>query len=819
MAKRDEQRRINTRPEGSAQAVGTLITPTQVVGGLPNTIGGWVFGPASLGNSGIVLHSGGWIQVGVDDYTVRLDAMDTAYRMWAGAPLGVDAPFSITVDGSLHAENAYIEGEIVADTGAIGGFVIGADHIRDVADSMGLASVVTAGDDVRFWAGDTFANRAIAPFRVTEAGLLTAQGATIEGALTATTGELVNLDVSGLLNLVAGGIIKSDNFATGVSGWQVKHDGVAEFQDALIRGVLDTVVFRQNTISTVAGTLRVEPTPTTTEVTVQLTVPAVSGTTGMTVKGGFSPIYAVNDQVTLVDPLLQQQGTLVVAAVLVSGEAELEYLVRNDGDANPTDVFVVGSLVYKVTTDPGYLLITANPVLGGPRYAVVDSSGGVDTLVGVLGNLEGSFGVITKKYGIGVGDYVNGNYLLYEPTNGFVMRAGDGAVSVDAAGMRLRLVDGTAFDAKKAVSFVEADGDIGASLWAFQYTSGGNPIRTAASLGVNPLAGLESMLWLGSAAPTGYRGAMEITARSGSGTTPAGYIKMYGDDTEAAGAQSQVNIGAQAINLVGEGLIPSPDAALNVYGTIRESVPIHMRLSQRTTTQSIPSGAWTYRYLNTVEYANTGSGIAGADLRWMHTPVVFTGTGLNDLTHLGQATYPESGTTQFQVKITGVGTPDSFQYSVDNGATWNGTNIAITGASQTIGGARNVRIQFAATTGHALNDLWDWDELPRHMIVANKAGLYQIVAAASFGITAGTTLPYRIQTAIRKNGTLYQVEQEVIQAQSEQSVGISVSGLVWLNVGDWVDCPLYQNSGVSKDIGAATDALQSWNAVTIARVA
>src|SRR3990167_8937416 len=55
----------------------------------------------------------------------------------------------------------------------IGGFEVGADYIRDVANSMGMASTVTGGDDVRFWAGDTYANRATADFRVTEAGAVT----------------------------------------------------------------------------------------------------------------------------------------------------------------------------------------------------------------------------------------------------------------------------------------------------------------------------------------------------------------------------------------------------------------------------------------------------------------------------------------------------------------------------------------------------------------------------------------------------------------------------------------------------------------------
>ena len=58
-----------------------------------------------------------------------------------------------------------ISGNINATTGTIGGFSIGADYIRDSANSFGLASTVTGGDDIRFWAGDTYANRATAPFR------------------------------------------------------------------------------------------------------------------------------------------------------------------------------------------------------------------------------------------------------------------------------------------------------------------------------------------------------------------------------------------------------------------------------------------------------------------------------------------------------------------------------------------------------------------------------------------------------------------------------------------------------------------------------
>src|SRR3990167_4729455 len=42
---------------------------------------------------------------------------------------------------------------LTATSGTIGGFSIGADYLRDAANSFGLASTVSGGDDVRFWAG------------------------------------------------------------------------------------------------------------------------------------------------------------------------------------------------------------------------------------------------------------------------------------------------------------------------------------------------------------------------------------------------------------------------------------------------------------------------------------------------------------------------------------------------------------------------------------------------------------------------------------------------------------------------------------------
>ena len=74
-----------------------------------------------------------------------------------------------------------IAGSIAATTGTIGGFDVGTNYIRDAANQFGLSSVVSVSDDVRFWAGSSFALRAGAPFRVYESGIVVASSGTIGG--------------------------------------------------------------------------------------------------------------------------------------------------------------------------------------------------------------------------------------------------------------------------------------------------------------------------------------------------------------------------------------------------------------------------------------------------------------------------------------------------------------------------------------------------------------------------------------------------------------------------------------------------------------
>jgi len=111
---------------------------------------------------------------------VQIDASGNA--TFAGSLSAATGTFA----GSLSAATGSFSGTVTATAGAFGGFEIGTDYARDVANSFGMASTVSGSDDVRFWAGSTFANRAATttPLRIFESGKVYAQSLYLSGAVT-----------------------------------------------------------------------------------------------------------------------------------------------------------------------------------------------------------------------------------------------------------------------------------------------------------------------------------------------------------------------------------------------------------------------------------------------------------------------------------------------------------------------------------------------------------------------------------------------------------------------------------------------------------
>lgn len=86
--------------------------------------------------------------------------------------------------------------------------------------------------------------------------------------------------------------------------------------------------------------------------------------------------------------------------------------------------------------------------------------------------------------------------------------------------------------------------------------------------------------------------------------------------------------------------------------------------------------------------------------------LAFTGSGLNDMVHGLRSMFTLGGDITYRVKIDGTGSPNTFTWSDDGGSTWDATGVSITGADQLLN--NGIYIRFGATTGHTLNDYWQW---------------------------------------------------------------------------------------------------------------
>ena len=132
--------------------------------------------------------------------------------------------------GYAEFSDVFISGDITANTGYIGGtegWVISPGYIKDLTGTTGLSSVVTAGNDIRFWAGN--ADPTLAPFRVYENGDMVANSVTLTGYIATGGGEadvtstLTQLsDLESNLGSITAGTITGALIRTSSSGSRVQ---------------------------------------------------------------------------------------------------------------------------------------------------------------------------------------------------------------------------------------------------------------------------------------------------------------------------------------------------------------------------------------------------------------------------------------------------------------------------------------------------------------------------------------------------------------------------------------------------------------------
>lgn len=132
---------------------------------------------------------------------------------WAGSTTRGSAPFRVTNKGELVATNATVTGTITASSGTIANYTIKSNEL--VSGKVGISSN-TGGGEIAFWAGSTI--KGSAPFRVTNAGILTATNVDISGTIFATGGKIGDW-------LIEGGSLVGVNDMSYIRGGNIETSG------------------------------------------------------------------------------------------------------------------------------------------------------------------------------------------------------------------------------------------------------------------------------------------------------------------------------------------------------------------------------------------------------------------------------------------------------------------------------------------------------------------------------------------------------------------------------------------------------------------
>jgi hypothetical protein len=237
-------------------------------------------------------------------------------------------------------------------------------------------------------------------------------------------------------DIIARGTLQSDNFVSGVSGWRIQSTGQAEFQDVIVRGELRTSVFTNGEINAVAGSQIITKSAGTllNDVTT-LTSPTTFDVDVKDPPSGHSPLFVVGDILSLVSAGVSNWLTISS----VSDQTTFYRYVCTLTNGSPATWTAGMGIVDYGQSGAGGLVLTADAA-NAPYMRVFTHAGAPWTTITErlrLGNLNGSYGLVSDVYGLGVGNYASGNYLVVEGnTPTFQLKAGGGSLSINTTGLR-----------------------------------------------------------------------------------------------------------------------------------------------------------------------------------------------------------------------------------------------------------------------------------------------------------------------------------------------------------------------------------------------
>lgn len=269
----------------------------------------------------------------------------------------------------------------------------------------------------RLWAGH--AAPASAPFSVTKAG-----------AIKATSGEIAGwtIDTSkiagGGIEMYSAGYIQSTPFTSGLVGFRIDDD-VAEFNNVRVRGELHSAVFVYDELHATSGTFGVFP-----SAGVLLNDATVSGTFNVDIKDpdtGHAQLFSSGDRLRIKDGSGNDTWLAVTSALdqTTFWRYTCVYLAGTNSVTYRAGATVID---YGSSSGDGYITMSADGAVGAsPNITLATHAGSpqtTQTIIGRMGNLNGSYGEVTNVYGFAFGNYATDQYIKWDNNGGVLTISG-----------------------------------------------------------------------------------------------------------------------------------------------------------------------------------------------------------------------------------------------------------------------------------------------------------------------------------------------------------------------------------------------------------
>ena len=173
------------------------------------------------------------------------------------------------------------------------------------------------------------------------------------------------------LNLHSTGIIETADFVSGLKGWRIDSadNGIAEFENAVIRGTLATAVFEKETVNAVGGQLYVA---NSTMITASAQTSATATTMSVANVGGFTGSYEGNGEIIsakkITDTGFSTEYMLVQSASRNDPSSEKDFsgklfVVRGYSGSSETDSGSVGDAASIATTyEDGQVIVSTGRI-------------------------------------------------------------------------------------------------------------------------------------------------------------------------------------------------------------------------------------------------------------------------------------------------------------------------------------------------------------------------------------------------------------------------------------------------------------------------